>query len=172
MPLPIAHGLLGASVVAVLHPKIKSVFSIPLLIGAFLANTADLDFVFVLLTGDKIWHRGFSHSILFSVFVFIAVAIFLGRNRIRESLAFSLAYFSHVVLDFLTTRLGGGLELLWFFSPKRFISGWVGLSETPSKLSPLEILRAIGLEILIFGFLFAIVFYLRNSFSKGKKTND
>ena len=166
MPLPIAHGLLGATVVAALHPKVKKIISIPLIVGAFLANAADLDFLFVLLTDDKTWHRGFSHSILFSVFVFIPIAVFFGRNRIRESFALSLAYFSHVVLDFLTTKLGGGLELLWFFSSERFITGWVGLSETPSKLLPLGVLQAIGIEMLIFGTLSGLVFRLRKFFSR------
>lgn len=166
MPLPIAHGFLGASIVAAIYPKINKFYSIPLFIGGFLANLADFDFVLVLLSGDKSWHRGFSHSILFSLFVFFVIAVFLGKYRSRESIAFGLAYFSHTILDYVTTNIGGGLELFWFFSFERFGLRWFGLSEVPSKLSTFEIVQAIGLELLLFGLLFAGVFCLRKHFNK------
>lgn len=161
MPLPIAHGFLGAAIVAVIHPKIKKVISVPLFIGAFLANAPDFDFLFVILTKNKSWHRGFSHSILFSIIVFITIAAFLGKDRIRTAAAYGSAYFSHVVLDFIATKFGGGLELFWFFSSERFALRWRGLSEVPSKLSNFEILQAVGLELILFGTLFAALFLMR-----------
>lgn len=47
MPLPLAHGLLGASLVAVFPLSTKRYFML-LLTGAFFANLADLDFILVL----------------------------------------------------------------------------------------------------------------------------
>lgn len=172
MPMPIAHGFLGAATVAAIHPKIKKVFAMPLFIGAFLAIAADFDFLLVVLTGNKSWHRAFSHSILFSVFVFFAIWFFLGKNRVRESLAFGLAYFSHVVLDYLVTKLGGGLELFWLFSSERFKFNQFGLSEVPSELIFIEIVAALGTEFFIFGTLFFSVFLIRKLFFNRKEQTD
>lgn len=161
MPLPISHGFFGATIVAAIHPKINKFYSIPLFIGGLFANLADFDFIIVLLTGDKSWHRGFSHSILFSLIIFFGIIIFLWKDHLREAIAFGLAYFSHAVLDYLTTKIGGGLELFWFFSSDRFGLRWFGLSEIPSKLSATEILQTIGVEFLLFGSLFGMVFWIR-----------
>ena len=84
MPSPTAHGLLGATVVAAVYGKSSGKIVIPLLIGAILANLADFDFALVILTDDVEWHRGFSHSILFSGIVFICIALYSGRDRLRE----------------------------------------------------------------------------------------
>jgi membrane-bound metal-dependent hydrolase YbcI (DUF457 family) len=69
MPLPIAHGLLGACVIAALYPKPTNRRYIPLFIGALLANAADFDFLLVFIFHSKEWHRGFSHSIFFALVV-------------------------------------------------------------------------------------------------------
>ena len=161
MPLPIAHGFLGAATVAAIYPNVKKKFAVPLFVGGFLAIAADFDFLFVVLTSDKSWHRGFSHSVLFSIIVFSAITLILGKSRIRESFAFGSAYFSHIILDYLTTKSGGGLELLWFFSSEKFKFDYFGLTELPSRLSIAELLAAIGLEFLIFGTIFFSVFFTR-----------
>ncbi|MEZ5426654.1 MAG: metal-dependent hydrolase [Pyrinomonadaceae bacterium] len=164
MPLPISHGFLGATLVAAIHPKINKFYAFPLLIGGFLANAADFDFLFVFAAQDPSWHRAFSHSILFSGLVFFGLAAYLGKERMRESLAYGLAYFSHVWLDYLTTRSGGGLELFWFFSAKKLKLGLFGLSEEPLKMPFFELLQALGIEALIFGSLFAAVYRLKGRF--------
>ena len=166
MPMPIAHGFLGAAITAAVYPKVNKFYSIPLFVGGFLANLADFDFLPVLLSGDKSWHRSFSHSILFSILVFVGITFFLGKNRLRESTAYGLAYFSHIILDYSTTKIGGGLELFWFFSWERFGLRRQGLSEVPSKLSTLQILQSTGIEFLIFGSLFVLVFCMRKMLSE------
>ena len=79
----------------------------------------------------------------------MSLALF-GRARAREALAYGLAYASHALLDYSTTKLGGGLELLWPFSAERFGLGVVGLSEIPSRMPPGGILKAALLELLLF----------------------
>lgn len=59
MPLPTAHSLLGATIVALLHPQFKKNYALPLIAGVVLANAADFDFVLVFLLGAKEWHREF-----------------------------------------------------------------------------------------------------------------
>jgi membrane-bound metal-dependent hydrolase YbcI (DUF457 family) len=72
------------------------------------------------------------------------------RRRAREAAALGLAYASHVLLDFATTKEGGGLELFWPFSPERHGLRWWGLSEIPSRLPPAEILKYLSLEFVLF----------------------
>jgi membrane-bound metal-dependent hydrolase YbcI (DUF457 family) len=161
MPLPFAHGLVGASVVAALHPEPERRHFTPLFVGAALANCADLDFALVLLTHDKSYHRGFTHSLLFALAVCAAALACFGLRRARASLAYGLAYASHAPLDFATTKLGGGLELLWPFSTERFGLRLFGLSELPSLMPSAAIMKTALLELLIFAPLFALVFMFR-----------
>ncbi len=161
MPLPIAHGFLGAAIVAAIHPKINRIVSVPPLLGGFLANLADIDFVLSLSTGDKSWHRGFTHSFLISILVFVLIAIWLGRDRIRESIAYGLAYSSHLVLDYATSD-GGGPQLLWFFSYERFSVGIKSWSVVPSRLPVSEIVLAVLWEAAVFGVVYLFIYSMRH----------
>src|SRR5687768_9709515 len=133
MPLPVAHGLLGASIVAAIHARPKKRFFIPLIAGALLANAADFDFALVFILHSKSWHRGFTHSIIFALLVWVVFVLSLGLRRLRPAVAYGLAFASHGLLDYITTREGGGVELLWPFSSGRLMFGLVGLSEVPSR---------------------------------------
>lgn len=170
MPLPIAHGFLGASIVAAIHPNPTRNRALPLFIGAFLALTADFDFGFSVFLGLHGWHRGFTHSLSFGLVFTLALMIFFGRKHLREAVAYGLAYTSHCILDFATTQKGGGVELLFPFTNDRFGLRWFGLSEIPSRLSFIEILGTIGLEFLIFAPIFALVFWRRIFLRNERKT--
>jgi inner membrane protein len=164
MPLPFSHGLLGASIVAAIHPKPFKKYYLPILLGGFLANAADFDFALVFLFDSTELHRGFTHSILFAVLFCVLCLISLGREKYREALAYGLAFSSHFILDFITTKVGGGLELLFPFSTDRFVLGWFGLLEVPSNLTFSGIFQAICLELLIFTPIFLIVYFLKNKY--------
>ena len=167
MPLPVAHGLLGASVTAALHPHPAPDRDYrPLLVGALLANAADLDFLLVFALHSKAWHRGFSHSIVFALFVCVFSAVLLGKPRLRAAVAYGLAFASHGVLDYLTTKEGGGVELMWPFSGERLIFGWRGLSETPSRLTRVEILEAVAVEFALFTPLLLGALLLRRALAR------
>ncbi|MCA1593205.1 MAG: metal-dependent hydrolase [Acidobacteria bacterium] len=126
MPLPIAHGLLGASIVAAVHPDAPFTdgrrFRLPLMVGALLANCPDADFLLVWALHDRSWHRGFTHSLVFALVVSLLLLAYLGRSRTRAALAYGLAFTSHGVLDFITTKVGGGVKLLLPFSSQRLSS--------------------------------------------------
>jgi membrane-bound metal-dependent hydrolase YbcI (DUF457 family) len=161
MPLPFAHGLVGASLVAALHPRPVRRHFAPLVLGAVLANCADLDFALVALAHDRSYHRGFTHSLAFALALCAVSLVAFGHARVREALAYGLAYASHSVLDYSTTKLGGGVELLWPFSAERFGLGVVGLSELPSLMPSVGILKAALLELLIFAPVLACVLLVR-----------
>ena len=147
--MPVAHCLVGASLVAALLPR-RPRYWLALAAGAGLANAADLDFLFVVIFRSRAWHRGFTHSLVFALAVFLCFLLALGRARAREAVAYGLAYASHVLLDFATTKDGGGLELLWPFSTDRLGLRWWGLSELPSRLPLAEILKFLSLEFVLF----------------------
>src|ERR1051325_9125712 len=115
MPLPLAHGLVGASVVAALHPRPTRRRFAPLLAGALLANCADLDFTLVALAHDRSYRRGFTHSLAFALALCAASLVAFGRPRVREAPAYGLAHAAPAPLDYSTTKFGGGVELLWPF---------------------------------------------------------
>ncbi|MDQ5826527.1 MAG: metal-dependent hydrolase [Chloroflexota bacterium] len=167
MPLPIAHGLVGATFVALVHPRPTRLRALPLLAGALLANAANFDFLLVFLLQSKAWHRGFTHSAAFALVVWLIFLACLGRRRAKEAAAYGLAYASHGLLDFLTVREGGGMELLWPFSPARLRLGWAGLSELPSRVPPARIVRFLLLEILLFTPLLALAMWLKKRASAG-----
>ncbi len=173
MPLPVAHGLLGASIVAALHPQPTQRFSsVPLFIGALLANAADVDFLLVFVAHSKSWHRGPTHSIVFALLACLFVALLFGKRRLREALAYGLAFASHGILDYVTSKEGGGVELLWPFSAKRMALGWWGLSEVPSRLPPSGIIKALALEFGLFTPLFLAVLLLRKVVTRGVKSAE
>jgi inner membrane protein len=144
----------------------------PLLVGALLANAADLDFLLVFGLHSRSWHRGFTHSLMFALVVCLVIAASLGRRRIRESLAYGLAFTSHALLDYATTKEGGGLELLWPFSTDRLALGWLGLSELPSRLPAMSILKAMLVELILFTPLFLLSMYLRKHTWKAASTTQ
>jgi membrane-bound metal-dependent hydrolase YbcI (DUF457 family) len=118
MPLPIAHSLLGASIVAATLPEASPVRNWkPLLLGAALSISPDLDYFF-----RTDWHRGFTHSLFFATVV--SLLCFAATN-LRMAIGFAGAIFSHGLLDFATTKTMPGVELLWPFSTKRFGLGLV-----------------------------------------------
>jgi len=147
--MPVAHSLVGASLVAAVLPR-EGRYRLLLAAGAFVANAADLDFILVFIFRSRAWHRGFTHSLVFALAVLLCLLLAAGRRRAREAAALGLAYASHALLDFATTKESGGLELLWPFNTDRLGLRWWGLSELPSRLPAAEILKALALEFALF----------------------
>ena len=167
MPLPVAHGLLGASIAAALYQKPAPMrYSVSLLVAALLANAADLDFLLVAGLQSKAWHRGFTHSIGFSLLICLLFVFILRNGPFTNALAYGLAFTSHGVLDYLTSKNGGGVELLWPFSTAKLTLGWWGLSEVPSRLTRVELLEALAVETALFSLLFLAIVLLRRSLAR------
>ena len=161
MPLPVAHGLVGAGVVAALHPRPFARRRTPLLVGAALANCPDLDFALVIAYHERGWHRGFTHSLAFALAIGLCFLAALGWRRRGAAFAYGLAFASHALLDYATTKFGRGVELLWPFTADRYALGAFGLSEMPSRVPPVGVLRYLFVESLIFLPPFLITCLLR-----------
>ena len=162
MPLPIAHGLLGASIVAAALPQASPARNWkPLLLGAALASFPDLDYF---LAAD--WHRGFTHSLIFALLISVACVVARRAASLRLALACAAAVFSHGLLDFATTKTMPGVELFWPLSTRRFGLGLIdyyrltGIDPTYFMVEDIsrDLLKAALVEVVIFLplFLFAL----------------
>lgn len=120
MPLPVAHGLLGAAVAATLSQESRSLHWKPLLIGALLGICPDFDYAlnWLRISGGG-WHHGFTHSIVFALAVGLIMASVFGGGKWRSVLLFSGALVSHTLLDFMLTE-SRGVALWWPFSDQRY----------------------------------------------------
>src|SRR4051812_7792229 len=152
MPLPVAHSLVGASVVALFGPQrpLKDDWRL-ILFGAFLAIAPDFDFFFIwaLHLGGG-WHRVISHSFLFAIIFTILMFLVTRVSHVRGVLACGAAFMSHGILDYLSTKDGGGVGLLWPFSDERLKLGVVGISEFPHAINLIELAKAGLIELIIF----------------------
>jgi membrane-bound metal-dependent hydrolase YbcI (DUF457 family) len=121
MPLPIAHGLIGASIVAAILPDASPVRNWkPLLLGASLSIFPDLDYFLAIS-----WHRSITHSLIFAAIVSMLCFAAAGFAHLRMAIGYAGAVFSHALLDYATTKTMPGVELLWPFSTRRFSLGLV-----------------------------------------------
>lgn len=167
MPLPIAHACVGAGVVAAVRQRDESArdLLLPMLLGAVLANCPDLDFAVARVTHDHSWHRGPTHSLLFAAVAGLVILASMGASRLRQAVGYGLALMSHGLLDFATTKVGGGVELLWPFTDERFRLGIVGVSEIVNGFRLAEMLKDGLIEALIFVPLLLAVLFLKGTFA-------
>lgn len=124
MSLPIAHGLIGASIVAACQPKqLRGQDWSAILLGAILAVLPDFDYLLILIFGlSTSWHRGFSHSIGFGAALGILSYASVNRSQFKKAIILGIAAISHGLLDALVS-ISGGVELLWPFTSYRFAFG-------------------------------------------------
>lgn len=81
-------------------------------------------------------HRGFTHSIFFSLLLgFVVALIFHKKDRLKFATLYFFATLSHAVLDAMTTG-GRGVAILAPFSDERFFLPWRFI-----KVSPMSIQR-------------------------------
>jgi membrane-bound metal-dependent hydrolase YbcI (DUF457 family) len=165
MPLPVAHGLLGASVAAALDESSESRRWKPLLTGAFLGICPDFDYAlnWLRISGGG-WHHGFTHSILFAFFLGLLTATVLG-GRLRSIVVFCCATVSHTSLDFLMTE-SSGVALLWPFTDHRYklsVPNPINYTWENSSLwgSAIDLLRISLIELMIFAPIFLVVVFVR-----------
>lgn len=156
MPLPVAHGLIGASVVAALRDPAQTPGWKWLAFGAFLAIAPDFDFA---LNWLRIswggWHHGFTHSIPFAVVVGLVTIIALRQLKVRSFLVFGGAYVSHTLLDYMLTE-SRGVALWWPFTNYRYklrLPNPIDYTYSVDSFSQaaIDLLKISLVELLIFG---------------------
>lgn len=170
MPLPVAHGLVGASVVAAVHPTDNPRKSWkPLLIGALLAISPDFDFILTWGFGLEEVHRTFTHSIAFAALVGWGI-LQLKSVNMREAVAYGLAFLSHTLLDFSATQMGKGVALLWPITDQKYKLGILSFSEFRDGFSTLHVffanweavLRICAFEFIVFMPVLLLIYLYRH----------
>ena len=160
MPLPIAHGLVGASVVTLVHPNADLKHWKPLLLGFILANCPDLDFGFSFLLGWSGSHRGFTHSLLFAFLVAGGIFIVLRHQNWRIPSAYSAAFLSHPILDYLSAK-SGGVRLFIPFDNSPYGLGLISFSELSHGFVIMDLLYFSLIETLVFAPLFLLAIFIK-----------
>ena len=165
MPLPIAHALVGASIVALTLPDASPTRNWkPLLIGGALSVCPDLDYFF-----GTTWHRGFTHSLAFACAVSAVCLAAMGFAKVRVAIAYAGAFFSHGLLDYATTKAMPGVELLWPMSNRRFGLGLIDYYQI-TGIDPVyflfkdvaaDLLKAGMIELMIFVPVFVCALLLK-----------
>ena len=137
MPLPIAHGLVGASVAAALRPSHQSRGWKTLLVAAF------------------------PHSIPFAFLVGLVMVIVSRDWKSRSFLVFGAAFASHTLLDFLFTE-SQGVALWWPLTNHRYKLRLPNPVDYTSLWdTPLDVLKISLSELVIFAPLLLTVILLR-----------
>jgi inner membrane protein len=179
MPSPVGHSLTGYLIYRVAAGKIapnKRWQILALYLVA--ANAPDLDFIPGLLMGDPgRYHHGPSHSLGFAILFGLALSLTTGLVKlgdgIRNFTVFFSLYFSHVLLDYLSTdtSIPYGVQLFWPVSHEYYIAPFAFLPDIHRPVSSgmkfitgvlsLHNLWAATVEALLFGFLI-FLFTVRN----------
>ena len=168
MPLPVAHGLLGASVAAALsRPSHARRWGV-LLTGALLGVCPDFDYAlnWLRIWGEG-WHHGFTHSIPFALLLGLVVALASGARGVWGVILFSAATASHALLDFVITE-SRGVALWWPFTGRRYklrLPNPIDYAWSDASLweAAPDVLRISLIELTIFGPLLLLVVLVKRS---------
>ncbi|MGQ0735471.1 MAG: metal-dependent hydrolase [Acidobacteriota bacterium] len=138
MPTPIGHALAGAAIAwsaeAIYRSPVRMRGRVSLaVVCAGLAVSPDLDLVSLPM------HRMMTHSLVAAMFAGLVVGVVC--QRLDRSAAWlpaaicGLAYASHILLDWLgaDTKIPEGVQMLWPFSERWFISPWKVFRRTQLK---------------------------------------
>lgn len=179
MPFPIAHALLGASIVIATSPqsiRASRAGAARLTLGALVGILPDLDFIGPwFLDLERTWHRGFSHSLLVAIVVGALLALWDAKGFcLRWAIVYSAAMASHGLLDALLS-VKGGVALLWPLTSHRFAAG---LLEYPDTIDVkyyasvdvlairdgFQLLRFSAIEFVIMGAVLVVTLVVKSRF--------
>jgi membrane-bound metal-dependent hydrolase YbcI (DUF457 family) len=130
MPSPIGHALAGLAVASAADRILPSRYRDPAVSGVLiiscvaLAVAPDLDLIY------PSSHRTMTHSVFATGLVTIVAAAVTGwvtgRVDWRLAITCGFAHASHILVDWMGQDLAtpAGLQILWPFSDRWFISGW------------------------------------------------
>jgi membrane-bound metal-dependent hydrolase YbcI (DUF457 family) len=163
MPSPIGHLLAGAAVSWSLAPRAGHRLAIT---AAALAALPDADLATPLM------HRTVTHSVgAVAAVTIIAVVVtrqVTPRAPSRAALVCAAAYASHLLLDWLGTDrfFPYGLQMLWPFSDRFYISGWDVFLQTARGYRftwPMVVqnAKAMAWEIAILAPILAVIWLVR-----------
>jgi inner membrane protein len=132
MPSPIAHTLGAYAGLVLIKPDListKESRRMTFGLAAIFGSLADADFLVAqFTTNPTLQHHYFSHSIPFAFFIgflsYLILILFRTAEPIKKAGLITVAYLSHLLLDFFTQDGGRpfGIPLLWPLTHKHFMS--------------------------------------------------
>ena len=137
VPLSLWAGLHSASG----RHRISNRLLVVACIASMLPDLDVIGFKFGIPYGSEFGHRGFTHSIGFSLFIGVFALFFHRYLQSSKLIIFSLltlATLSHAVLDAMTNG-GLGVAFFWPLSDSRYFMPW-----QPIQVSPIGIKNFIG----------------------------
>ncbi len=171
MPLPIAHGLMGATVIALCHRQTEGKRNWrAYALGFLLAVAPDFDCGFKWLPfapfAGRGWHHDFTHSLGFALLCGWLVAVLLheSKEHTRQMFVYAAAMATHPLLDWLFTS-SSGVELLWPFRHDRLRLG----VEPPMPYvwhhhsllgKAFDLTQLVLVELAIYGSLFLLAWWI------------
>jgi membrane-bound metal-dependent hydrolase YbcI (DUF457 family) len=172
MPLPVAHGLLGASVAVAMHPAFESRYWRTLWVSALLAICPDFDYAlnWLRISGGG-WHHGFTHSLLFALSVGLLTALVLREFKIRSVILFCSATVSHTLIDYLMTE-SRGVALWWPLTNRRYkfrLPNPIDYTwdDTTLRGMVIGLLRISLIELMVFGAILLMVIWIKKATNRG-----
>ena len=171
MPLPVAHGLLGASVAAALQPSSEPRYWRNVWVSAFLGICPDFDYAlnWLRISGGG-WHHGFTHSFLFAICLGLFTALILREIKIRSVIIFGSAAVSPTLIDYVMTE-SRGVALWWPFTDHRYklrFPNPIDYTWDDATVSRMvtDLLRISLIELMVFGAIFLMVVWIKRTVSK------
>jgi len=135
MPTPLAHFCVPLVVRELVRHK--EVLPVKLLLVALFCSVApDLDVIAFKLgiPYESEWgHRGFTHSLLFSVFMgllFMQLHEYLNAKKLTVFIFITISWASHGILDAMTTG-GLGIAFFWPLDNTRYFLPWQVIKVSP-----------------------------------------
>ena len=178
MPLPVAHAILGASVVAAARPlgRVRKDLRVWLLgVALGVAPDFDLFFSWVFNLGGM-RHGRFTHSIIVAAAAGVLAAHLCGPFSVRNALVLSGAALSHGLLDVVTRKEWSGAALFWPFDARMVRLGLFDYFEffPHSGIGSVaaQFRRALEIscyEVLIFGPVLLLVIWGRRKFAGAER---
>lgn len=140
------HGILAYTIKKFGAPKAAAKVTILAILCSTIPDADVIAFRFGIPYEHMFGHRGFTHSIFFSILFGLLIAfIFHRKDQIKYGFIYILATLSHPFLDAMTTG-GKGVALYAPFSDERMFLPWRFI-----KVSPMSIKRFFsewGVEVL------------------------
>ncbi len=140
------HGILAYTIKKVGAPKGSLRVTLLAIFCSIIPDADVIAFRFGIPYEHMFGHRGFTHSIFFSVFFgFLIATLFHKNKRLKYSLIYAAATMSHAILDAMTTG-GRGVAFFAPFVDDRYFLPWRFI-----KVSPMSIQRFFsdwGIQVL------------------------
>ena len=146
------HGILAYTIKKIGAPKAAIKVTLLAILCATIPDADVLAFRFGIPYEHMFGHRGFTHSIFFSIVFGLLIAfVFHRKDKIKFGIIYILATLSHPILDAMTTG-GKGVAMYAPFSDERIFFPWRFI-----QVSPMSIKRFFsewGIEVLKSEFIY------------------